>query len=143
MRVGIVGWRGMVGSVLMQRMRAESDFDLIEPVFFSTSQAGQAGPDVGTGQATLKDANHVDELAAMDVVLSCQGGDYTRSVHGPLRDRGWNGYWIDAASALRMEPGAVIVLDPGNLEAIKAAINGLSERMTTVFATVVCRMAKT
>jgi aspartate-semialdehyde dehydrogenase len=124
MRVGIVGWRGMVGSVLMQRMRAEGDFDLIEPVFFSTSQAGGKAPDVGQSNAVLKDANSVGELAEMDVVISCQGGDYTRSNHSRLRDRGWQGYWIDAASTLRMNADAVIVLDPVNLTVIEAAIDG-------------------
>lgn len=122
MKVGIVGWRGMVGSVLMQRMRAEGDFDLIEPVFFSTSQAGERGPDVGKNVAPLKDANNTDELAQMEVIVSCQGGDYTRTVHPALRKGGWSGYWIDAASALRMNPDAVIVLDPVNLDAIERSI---------------------
>ncbi len=123
MRVGIVGWRGMVGSVLMQRMLAEGDFGLIEPVFFTTSQVGAAAPDVGQGSAALKDANDVDELAQVDVVISCQGGDYTRSVHSRLRGGGWQGHWIDAASALRMNADAVIVLDPVNLAVIEAAID--------------------
>jgi len=123
MRVGIVGWRGMVGSVLMQRMRAEGDFDLIEPVFFSTSQVGGKAPDAGQGDVALKDANSVSELAEMDAVISCQGGDYTRSVHSRLRDSGWQGYWIDAASTLRMKADAVIVLDPVNLAVIEAAID--------------------
>ena len=123
MRVGIVGWRGMVGSVLMQRMRAEGDFDLIEPVFFSTSQVGGNAPDAGHGDAVLKDANNVSELAEMDAVISCQGGDYTRSSHSRLRDSGWQGYWIDAASTLRMNADAVIVLDPVNLAVIEAAID--------------------
>ena len=102
MKVGIVGWRGMVGSVLMERMRAEGDFDLIEPVFFSTSQAGERGPDVGKSVAPLRDAGNTDELARMEVIISCQGGDYTRTAHSALRKGGWSGYWIDAASALRM-----------------------------------------
>ena len=123
MRVGIVGWRGMVGSVLMQRMRAEGDFDLIEPVFFSTSQVGGKAPDAGQGDAVLKDANSVSELAELDAVISCQGGDYTRAVHSRLRDSGWQGYWIDAASTLRMNADAVIVLDPVNLAVIEAAID--------------------
>ena len=118
MQVGIVGWRGMVGSVLTERMRAESDFDLIEPVFFSTSQAGGQAPDVGKTVPPLKDARNVDELAQMDVIISCQGGDYTREVHPALRSGGWSGYWIDAASALRMNSEAVIVLDPVNLNLI-------------------------
>ena len=123
MKVGIVGWRGMVGSVLMQRMRAEGDFDLIEPVFFSTSQAGERGPDVGKSVAPLRDAGNTDELARMEVIISCQGGDYTRTVHSALRKGGWSGYWIDAASALRMNSDAVIVLDPVNLDAINKAID--------------------
>ena len=123
MRVGIVGWRGMVGSVIMQRMRAEGDFDLIEPVFFSTSQVGGKAPDAGQGDAVLKDANSVSELAEMDAVISCQGSDYTRSIHSRLRDSGWQGYLIDAASTLRMNADAVIVLDPVNLAVIEAAID--------------------
>ncbi len=124
MRVGIVGWRGMVGSVLTQRMLAEGDFDLIEPVFFSTSQVGGAAPEIGRYASTLKDANSVDELAQMDVVISCQGGDYTRAIHTPLRKSGWQGYWIDAASALRMNADAVIILDPVNLAGIRSALAG-------------------
>ena len=123
MRVGIVGWRGMVGSVLMQRMRDEGDFDLIEPVFFSTSRVGGSAPDAGQSRAALKDANNAAELAEMDAVISCQGGDYTRSIHSCLRDSGWQGYWIDAASTLRMNADAVIVLDPVNLAVIEAAID--------------------
>ena len=119
MRVGFVGWRGMVGSVLLQRMREERDFELIEPVFFTTSNAGGKGPDVGRGTAPLKDARSIDELKAMDVVVTCQGGDYTNDVHPRLRAAGWAGYWIDAASALRMNKDAVIILDPVNLEVIK------------------------
>jgi aspartate-semialdehyde dehydrogenase len=107
----------------MQRMRAEGDFDLIEPVFFSTSQVGGKSPDAGQRDAALKDANSVSELAEMDAVISCQGGDYTRSVHSGLRDSGWEGYWIDAASALRMNSDAVIVLDPVNLAVIESAID--------------------
>ena len=119
MRVGFVGWRGMVGSVLLQRMREERDFDLIDPVFFTTSNAGGKGPDVGRGTAALEDARSIDELKAMDVVVTCQGGDYTNEVHPRLRAAGWNGYWIDAASALRMKNDAVIILDPVNLDVIK------------------------
>ena len=122
MRVGIVGWRGMVGSVLTQRMLAEGDFDLIEPFFFSTSQVGGAAPDVGRNTPPLRDANGVDTLAEMDIVISCQGGDYTKSIHPALRKAGWTGYWIDAASALRMNPDSVIVLDPVNLAMIEKAI---------------------
>ena len=112
--VGIVGWRGMVGSVLMDRMRAENDFQQFEPVFFSTSQTGQDSPDVGNGIQPLRDANDVNALAEMDMVVTCQGGSYTTSVHGPLREKGWAGHWIDAASTLRMADDSVIVLDPVN-----------------------------
>ena len=117
-KVGFVGWRGMVGSVLMDRMRAENDFSDIEPVFFSTSQTGQPGPDVGKDVAPLKDAKNIDELKAMDVIVTCQGGDYTKAVFPKLRESGWDGYWIDAASALRMEKDAIIVLDPVNRRVI-------------------------
>ena len=124
MKTGIVGWRGMVGSVLMERMRAERDFDAIEPVFFSTSQAGGAAPDVGRGPGVLRDAQDLEALAACDVILTCQGGDYTSAVHPKLRDAGWRGYWIDAASSLRMRDDAVIVLDPVNRDVIEAALRG-------------------
>jgi aspartate-semialdehyde dehydrogenase len=123
MRVGFVGWRGMVGSVLMQRMHAERDFALIEPVFFSTSRVGQMGPFIGKESAPLKDAKSVKELAAMDAVVSCQGGDYTNEVFPRLRQSGWKGYWIDAASALRMRDDAVIILDPVNMDVIKGALS--------------------
>ena len=122
MKTGIVGWRGMVGSVLMERMRAERDFDAIEPVFFSTSQAGGAAPNVGRGPGVLHDANDLAALAACDVILTCQGGDYTNAVHPPLRAAGWKGYWIDAASALRMKDDAVIILDPVNRNVIDAGL---------------------
>jgi aspartate-semialdehyde dehydrogenase len=122
MKTGIVGWRGMVGSVLMDRMRAERDFDVIEPLFFSTSQAGGAAPDVGRGAGLLRDANDIDALSACDVIVTCQGGDYTNEVHPRLRSAGWKGYWIDAASALRMKRDAVIVLDPVNRPVIDAAL---------------------
>ena len=122
MKTGIVGWRGMVGSVLMERMRAERDFDLIEPVFFSTSQAGGAAPEVGRGRAALHDANDLDALAACDAIITCQGGDYTSAVHPQLRAAGWRGYWIDAASSLRMKDDAVIILDPVNRKVIDAAL---------------------
>jgi aspartate-semialdehyde dehydrogenase len=121
-KTGIVGWRGMVGSVLMERMRAERDFDLIEPVFFSTSQAGGVAPDVGRGAGSLRDANDLEALAACDVILTCQGGDYTNAIHPKLRAAGWQGYWIDAASALRMKDDAVIILDPVNRGVIDAAL---------------------
>ena len=118
-RVGLVGWRGMVGSVLMQRMHAEQDFALIEPVFFSTSQVGAMGPFIGKETAPLKDARSIEDLKAMDVVITCQGGDYTNEVFPRLRAAGWKGYWIDAASALRMNDDAVIVLDPLNAALIR------------------------
>jgi len=122
MNVGIVGWRGMVGSVLMQRMQEENDFAGIEPVFFSTSQAGGAAP---MGAGTLKSADDINELKKLDVILTCQGGDYTKAVHPELRKAGWKGYWIDAASTLRMEKDAVIILDPVNRNVIdKALKNG-------------------
>jgi aspartate-semialdehyde dehydrogenase len=124
MKTGIVGWRGMVGSVLMERMRAERDFDAIEPVFFSTSQAGGAAPDVGRGPGVLRDAEDLEALATCDVILTCQGGDYTNAVHPKLRGAGWRGYWIDAASSLRMRDDAVIVLDPVNRDVIDAALKG-------------------
>jgi aspartate-semialdehyde dehydrogenase len=121
-RVGLVGWRGMVGSVLMQRMLEERDFDLVEPVFFSTSQAGGKGPDVGRDVPALKDAKSIDDLKGMDIVISCQGGDYTTEVFPKLRAAGWNGHWIDAASTLRMKDDAVIILDPVNLNVIRDAL---------------------
>jgi aspartate-semialdehyde dehydrogenase len=122
-RVALVGWRGMVGSVLMQRMREERDFDHIEPVFFTTSNVGGRGPDVGRGDTgPLLDARSIADLATTDVVITCQGGDYTNEVHPRLRAAGWKGYWIDAASALRMKNDAVIILDPVNLHVIKDAL---------------------
>ncbi len=124
-RVGFVGWRGMVGSVLMQRMRAEGDFDAIEePHFFSTSQAGRPGPDIGRDSGLLADATDIDALSRMSVIVSCQGGDYTTEVHDRLRSGGWKGYWIDAASTLRMSENSIIILDPVNLAVIE---QGLAE----------------
>ena len=120
-QVGIIGWRGMVGSVLLQRMRAERDFDLIDPVFFSTSLAGGASPDIGRAVGLVQDANDVDALARLPMLISTQGGEYTQGVHARLRAAGWQGYWIDAASTLRMEQSAVIVLDPVNLPVMQAA----------------------
>jgi aspartate-semialdehyde dehydrogenase len=122
MRVGFVGWRGMVGSVLMQRMREEKDFDLIEPEFFSVSKAGGTGPTIGGAAKPLNSARDLAALGAQDVIITCQGGDYTNDVFPKLRAAGWNGYWIDAASALRMNDGAVIILDPVNREVIDAAL---------------------
>lgn len=121
-RVGLVGWRGMVGSVLMQRMLEERDFDLIEPVFFTTSNVGGQGPDIGKDIEPLKDAYSIDELKKLDVILTCQGGDYTSAIFPKLREAGWQGYWIDAASTLRMDDESVIVLDPVNRKVIDQAL---------------------
>ena len=120
--VGFIGWRGMVGSVLMERMREERDFDLIDPVFFTTSNVGGAGPSIGKPVPALKDANDIAELKKHEVLVTCQGGDYTKSVYPRLRAAGWDGIWIDAASALRMEKDAVIVLDPVNKPVIDKAV---------------------
>ncbi|WP_084416486.1 aspartate-semialdehyde dehydrogenase [Massilia alkalitolerans] len=121
--VGLVGWRGMVGSVLMQRMQEEGDFDHIEPVFFTTSNPGGAAPKMAKNETTLKSATDIAELSKCEIIISCQGGDYTTEVFPKLRASGWNGYWIDAASTLRMNDDAVIVLDPVNKEVIKNAMS--------------------
>ncbi|AOY60403.1 Asd: aspartate-semialdehyde dehydrogenase [Desulfococcus multivorans] len=121
--VGFIGWRGMVGSVLMNRMLAENDFNACDPFFFSTSQAGLKGPDIGRGASEVADALDLNRLAEMDIIVSCQGGDYTKDCHPRLRDNGWNGYWIDAASTLRMEKKSVIVLDPVNRRVIDEALS--------------------
>ncbi|MGI4719011.1 MAG: aspartate-semialdehyde dehydrogenase [Janthinobacterium lividum] len=121
--VGLVGWRGMVGSVLMQRMQEEGDFDHIEPVFFTTSNPGGAAPKMAKNETTLKSALDVAELSKCEIIISCQGGDYTLDVFPKLRASGWNGYWIDAASTLRMNDDAVIVLDPVNKDVIKNAMS--------------------
>lgn len=120
--VGLVGWRGMVGSVLMQRMQEEGDFAHIEPVFFTTSNPGGAAPAMAKNETTLKSATDIAELSKCEIIISCQGGDYTTEVFPKLRAAGWNGYWIDAASTLRMEKDAVIVLDPVNMHVIKDAL---------------------
>jgi aspartate-semialdehyde dehydrogenase len=122
LRVGLVGWRGMVGSVLMERMRAENDFALIEPIFFSTSQAGGKAPNVGKEAPPLANAFDIEALSKLDAIISCQGGDYTNEVHPKLRAAGFKGYWIDAASSLRMKDHAVIVLDPVNRNVIDAGL---------------------
>ncbi len=125
-RVGLVGWRGMVGSVLMGRMQEERDFDHIDPVFFTTSNVGGKGPNIGKDVPALKDAMSIDDLKAMDIILTAQGGDYTKEVYPKLRATGWNGYWIDAASALRMKDEAIIILDPVNKDVIKHGLaNGV------------------
>jgi aspartate-semialdehyde dehydrogenase len=121
-RAGIIGWRGMVGSVLVQRMREERDFDQIEPVFFSTSQAGGKAPEVGKPVEPVKNAMDLAELKKLPVLISCQGGDYTSEIYPKLRREGWKGYWIDAASALRMNDDAVIILDPVNMPLIERAV---------------------
>ncbi|AWT49520.1 aspartate-semialdehyde dehydrogenase [Psychrobacter sp. YP14] len=127
LKVGLVGWRGMVGSVLMQRMVEENDFANITPIFFSTSNAGGDAPSFEgvthtEDSATLKDAHDIEALSSCDVIITCQGGDYTKAVHGPLRDSGWQGYWVDAASSLRMEQDSVIILDPVNRSVIDEAL---------------------
>lgn len=122
LKVGLVGWRGMVGSVLMQRMREENDFAHFEPVFFSTSNAGGAAPAFANGAGPLQNASDVAALSKMDVILTCQGGDYTNEVFPKLREAGWNGYWIDAASSLRMKDDAIIILDPVNLNVIQEGL---------------------
>lgn len=122
MVVGLVGWRGMVGSVLMNRMVEEGDFNHITPIFFSTSNAGGAAPDFGVPAGTLKDANDINELAKCDTIITCQGGDYTKAIHPKLRESGWTGYWIDAASSLRMDDDAIIILDPVNRNVIDQAL---------------------
>ena len=121
--VGLVGWRGMVGSVLMQRMQDEGDFDHIEPVFFTTSNPGGDAPKMAKNETKLKSATDIAELAKCEIIISCQGGDYTTEVFPQLRAAGWNGYWIDAASTLRMKDDAVIVLDPVNLDVIRSAMS--------------------
>ncbi|WP_347360922.1 aspartate-semialdehyde dehydrogenase [Vibrio vulnificus] len=123
MRVGLVGWRGMVGSVLMQRMVEEKDFDLIEPVFFSTSQIGIPAPNFAKDAGLLQDAFNIDALKQLDAVITCQGGGYTEKVYPALREAGWKGYWIDAASTLRMAPDSIITLDPINLAQIQQGIH--------------------
>jgi aspartate-semialdehyde dehydrogenase len=122
LKVGFIGWRGMVGSVLMERMVAEKDFNGFTPFFFTTSQVGEQGPDVGFGTASLEDATNIDRLAEMDIILSCQGGSYTTQIYETLRSR-WNGYWIDAASTLRMKDDAIIILDPVNRTVIDKALD--------------------
>src|SRR5260370_36816555 len=123
LRVGIVGWRGMVGSVLVQRMREERDFDHIEPTFFSTSKAGGAGPKIGKDAGPVKSATDIAALKSLPVIVSCQGGDYTNDIYPKLRQAGWQGYWVDAASALRMNDDAVIILDPVNMPLIKNSLS--------------------
>lgn len=121
--VGFIGWRGMVGSVLMQRMIEERDFDAINPVFFTTSQIGQAAPNFTGKSGILQDAYNLEALRALDIIVTCQGGDYTNEIYSKLRQSGWQGYWVDAASTLRMQDDAIIVLDPINLDVIKQGLD--------------------
>lgn len=121
--VGFIGWRGMVGPVLMQRMVEERDFDAIRPVFFSTSQLGRAAPSFGGTTGTLQDAFDLEALKALDIIVTCQGGDYTNEIYPKLRESGWQGYWIDAASSLRMKDDAIIILDPVNQDVITDGLN--------------------
>ncbi|MBA0219446.1 aspartate-semialdehyde dehydrogenase [Pectobacterium brasiliense] len=121
--VGFIGWRGMVGSVLMQRMVEERDFDVIHPVFFSTSQHGEPAPALGGHKGVLQDAYNIDALCALDIIITCQGGDYTNEVYPKLRESGWQGYWIDAASSLRMKDDAIIILDPVNHSVIQQGLD--------------------
>ncbi len=121
-RVGLVGWRGMVGSVLMDRMQAEGDFALIDPIFFSTSNIGGTAPGMAKHETTLLDGHDIEALKRCDIIITAQGGDYTKAVYGPLRQAGWKGYWIDAAKTLRMNDDSVIILDPINLPVIKNAL---------------------
>lgn len=123
MTVGLVGWRGMVGSVLMQRMVEEGDFGVIDPVFFTTSQVGLAAPNFGKDAGVLQDAFDIEALKRLDVVITCQGGSYTEKVYPALRQAGWKGYWIDAASTLRMQPDSIITLDPVNFDQIQQGIH--------------------
>ncbi len=120
--VGLVGWRGMVGSVLMQRMQQEGDFALIEPIFYSTSNAGGAAPAMAKNERKLLDGNDVEALKRCDIIITCQGGDYTTAAYPKLRAAGWKGYWIDAAKTLRMKDDAIIILDPVNMPVIKTAL---------------------
>ena len=138
--VGLVGWRGMVGSVLMDRMEAESDFDLIEPLFFSTSNAGGKAPAMAKNETTLHDAHDIAALKRCDIIITAQGGDYTGEVFPKLRAAGWTGHWIDAASTLRMDKDAVIILDPVNLPVIKSALGNGGKNWVGGNCTVSCML---
>ncbi len=138
--VGLVGWRGMVGSVLMDRMQAEGDFALIEPVFFSTSNAGGAAPSWAKNETKLQDAFNIDALKRCDIIITAQGGDYTSEVFPKLRAAGWNGHWIDAASTLRMEKDAIIVLDPVNLPVIQKSLQNGGKNWVGGNCTVSCML---
>jgi aspartate-semialdehyde dehydrogenase len=138
--VGIVGWRGMVGSVLMDRMQAEGDFGLIEPLFFSTSNSGGKAPAMAKNETTLQDAFNIDALKRCDIIITAQGGDYTTEVFPKLRAAGWNGHWIDAASTLRMDKDAVIILDPVNMPVIQTALKNGGKNWIGGNCTVSCML---
>jgi len=138
--VGLVGWRGMVGSVLMDRMQAEGDFGLIEPLFFSTSNSGGKAPAMAKNETTLQDAFNIDALKRCDIIITAQGGDYTTEVFPKLRATGWNGHWIDAASALRMDKDAIIILDPVNMPVIQTALKNGGKNWIGGNCTVSCML---
>ena len=138
--VGLVGWRGMVGSVLMDRMQAEGDFGLIEPLFFSTSNAGGAAPAMAKNETQLQDAHDIAALKRCDIVITAQGGDYTAEVYPKLRATGWTGHWIDAASTLRMKDDAVIILDPVNMPVIQRALDAGGRNWVGGNCTVSCML---
>jgi aspartate-semialdehyde dehydrogenase len=138
--VGLVGWRGMVGSVLMDRMQAEGDFGLIEPLFFSTSNSGGQAPAMAKNETTLQDAFNIDALKRCDIIITAQGGDYTTEVFPKLRAAGWNGHWIDAASTLRMDKDAIIILDPVNMPVIQTALKNGGKNWIGGNCTVSCML---
>jgi aspartate-semialdehyde dehydrogenase len=138
--VGLVGWRGMVGSVLMERMKAEGDFGLIEPLFFSTSNSGGKAPAMAKNETTLQDAFNIDALKRCDIIITAQGGDYTTEVFPKLRASGWNGHWIDAASTLRMDKDAIIILDPVNMPVIQTALKNGGKNWIGGNCTVSCML---
>ena len=138
--VGLVGWRGMVGSVLMDRMIQEKDFDLIEPLFFSTSNSGGQAPSMAKNETTLQDAFNLEQLKRCEIIITAQGGDYTSEVFPKLRAAGWNGHWIDAASTLRMDKDAVIILDPVNMPVIKNALSNGGKNWVGGNCTVSCML---
>ena len=138
--VGLVGWRGMVGSVLMERMQAEGDFGLIEPLFFSTSNSGGKAPAMAKNETTLQDAFNIDALKRCDIIITAQGGDYTTEVFPKLRATGWNGHWIDAASTLRMDKDAIIILDPVNMPVIQTALKNGGKNWIGGNCTVSCML---
>jgi len=138
--VGLVGWRGMVGSVLMERMQAEGDFGLIEPLFFSTSNSGGKAPAMAKNETTLQDAFNIDALKRCEIIITAQGGDYTTEVFPKLRAAGWNGHWIDAASTLRMDKDAIIILDPVNMPVIQTALKNGGKNWIGGNCTVSCML---